>query len=176
MNKNTTIYILIAGIGIALGIGGNAVYSHYHNANEEPTDPGIAQIQAANDTPATPILQPTEVAVPQPVVEEAHVQTTDTFPATQFHYVSPATKNCVDQNGRGYNCGDIISKIPLLPKEAVATHWCENGVCMQKGDCSAIIGADPIFLNPEKYGVEDLSDYIDTNYRTHDDPTVCSVK
>lgn len=93
---------------------------------------------------------------------------------TQFRYTgTDSTSPCTGDTGKPIDCDAIKGVIPMLQPQDVAKHYCDGGFCMKLGDCEVIVGRDPLFYNPARYGIEDWGAYYQANYHTRLDPAVC---
>ncbi len=123
---------------------------------------------------AQPPYNPYDINAENAWKAQHQVTTSDDLELTQYAYSVSAPHNCSNINsGAPIECSKVVALVPMLSPEQVKERWCENGVCMAKNECKHIVGADPIYLNPEKYGISDWGAYHDTNYKKHSDRTVC---
>ena len=73
-----------------------------------------------------------------------------------YSYVGSATVDCMETiSGEQIGCDTVAKKLPILLPDEVFKYYCRDGVCMEPGNCTYIVGADPFWYDP-KYMVEDV--------------------
>lgn len=177
MSTKLTLALSLAGALIGMGI-----YNYFsHDTSVEDAQQAAAfTAQLMSQKPVVQQEQKPDPALYSVEAENALKRsmptTSDDLQLSRYTYsVGPDSPlNCKDDNGDvPIECSKVAELVPMLSPEQVKARWCENGVCMAKDECKHIVGADPIFLHPENYGISDWGAYHETNYKKHDDPAVC---
>lgn len=94
-------------------------------------------------------------------------------PPSSYTYVGSNLISCTDENDTPISCQEVAMHVPMLSPEAVTNHYCAAGVCMERGACIKVIGADPLYADPGRYGIKDWGTYAQENYKDFSDPSVC---
>lgn len=75
---------------------------------------------------------------------------------SKFSYVGSATVDCMYTiSQEQIDCDKVAARLPVLLPDEVFKYYCVDGVCMEPGNCSYIVGTDPFWYDP-KYRVDDV--------------------
>lgn len=129
----------------------------------QPSTPEVAKMSAKEVQDMLDNAEEEPRATKEEIVPFNQLEGEDPAPS-EYVYVGSATVSCADGKGRSISCQEVAKRVPMLPPEAVKNHYCEAGVCMERGRCERIIGADPLYANPKKFGIDDWGSYSIENY------------